>query len=146
MPKNKHNQTVGSKVERSDDRIKETGEVFTPMELCRQMVSEIPKDKIESGTFLDNSAGSGNFLQALVDAGVDIDRVYCVELMYDNYLEICTRLGVKPNNKETDKDGNVIAYRGGNTNFVCSNGVEYHYEFDGSHPYEPPDCLFSRAS
>ena len=43
MSKNKHNQNVGSSIERSDDRINETGEVFTPMELCYQMVDEIPE-------------------------------------------------------------------------------------------------------
>ena len=33
--KNKHNETVGSDIERSDDRIDQTGEVFTPMDtLC----------------------------------------------------------------------------------------------------------------
>ena len=136
MSKNKHNAKVGSVVDRSDERIKKTGEVFTPMELCRQMVADIPKDKIENGTFLDNSAGSGNFLQALLDAGVSIDRIYCVELMYDNYLEICQRLGVKPNDKEVDGDGNIIAYRGGHPNFICANGLTCRYEFEGRHPYE----------
>jgi hypothetical protein len=32
--KNKHNLEVGSEIERSDDRIKLTAEVFTPLELC----------------------------------------------------------------------------------------------------------------
>ena len=134
MAKNQLNKGLSS-LERSDERIKVTGEVFTPMELCQQMVSEIPKDKIDSGTFLDNAAGSGNFLQALLDSGVSIDRVYCVELMYDNYLEICERLDIKPNNKETDSEGNTIAYSGGDLNFVCANGLNYHYDFDGTHPY-----------
>lgn len=138
MAKNTHNKSekVGSKIERSDDRIRETGEVFTPMKLCRKMVSEIPKDQISNGTFLDNSAGCGNFLEALVEVGVNKDRIYCVELMYDNYLEICERLKVKPNNKEIDANGEVIAYRGGNLNFVCANALKYRYEFGGKHPYE----------
>ena len=46
--KNKHNQTVGSTVERTDERITETGEVFTPPELCKQMVDEIPLDIIKN--------------------------------------------------------------------------------------------------
>ena len=41
MAKNKHNAKVGSTVERSDDRIKSTGEVFTPMELVYEMIDEI---------------------------------------------------------------------------------------------------------
>lgn len=104
MAKNKHNQNVGSTVERSDDRIKETGEVFTPLELCRQMVSEIPLDILRNpdSRFLDNSAGCGNFLIALRDELVkyhDHDHVvnemiYCVELMEDNHREICETMGV----------------------------------------------------
>ena len=56
MAKNTHNKMIGSSVERSDDRIKETGEVFTPMELCHQMVSEIDEDILKNpdSTFLAN--------------------------------------------------------------------------------------------
>jgi hypothetical protein len=32
--KNKHNEQLGSEIERSDNRIDITGEVFTPLELC----------------------------------------------------------------------------------------------------------------
>ena len=58
MSKNKHNESVGSEVVRSDERIAETGEVFTPAELCDQMVSEIPESIVKdpNSTFLDNSA------------------------------------------------------------------------------------------
>ena len=106
MSKNKHNKNVGSVIDRSDKRINETGEVFTPMELCYQMVDEIP-DEIMSNpesTFLDNSAGSGNFPAALLDRLVNkyghdrqhvLDNMlYCVEFMEDNHAELCERLGV----------------------------------------------------
>ncbi len=46
--KNQHNQTVGSTVERTDERIDQTGEVFTPPELCKQMVDEIALDVIKN--------------------------------------------------------------------------------------------------
>ena len=42
--KNKHNKLAGSKIERSDDRIDTTAEVFTPLEMCIKMVNEIPED------------------------------------------------------------------------------------------------------
>ena len=45
--KNKHNSLVGSEVERSDERIKETQEVFTPMSLVYQMIDEIPVEIME---------------------------------------------------------------------------------------------------
>ena len=41
MAKNKHNIDVGSTIERSDERIKVTQEVFTPMELVESMVNDI---------------------------------------------------------------------------------------------------------
>ena len=44
MAKNKHNAAVGSVVERDDDRIKSTGEVFTPMSLVYEMIDEIPDE------------------------------------------------------------------------------------------------------
>ena len=104
MPKNRHNKETGSDVNRSDQRIKETGEVFTPMELCHQMVSEIPQSTLqdENSTFLDPSAGSGNFLLALQTelrkyhdlSHINDNMLYGVELMEDNHREICDRLGV----------------------------------------------------
>ena len=106
MNKNKHNKSVGSAIERSDDRIDQTGEVFTPMELVYRMVDEIPDEVMSNpeSTFLDNSAGSGNFPAALLDRLVNkyghdrqhvLDNMlYCVEYMADNHAELCARLGV----------------------------------------------------
>ena len=106
MAKNKHNKVVGSTIERTDDRINQTGEVFTPMELVYQMIDEIPEETMRNpeSTFLDNSFGSGNFLYGLLDVltnqfGHDKQHVldhmlYGVELMEDNHRETCERLGV----------------------------------------------------
>ena len=67
MAKNKHNKETGSSIERSDERIKETQEVFTPPELVDSMVNDILEDVLKdpSSTFIDPSAGSGNFLVGL---------------------------------------------------------------------------------
>ena len=123
MAKNTHNENVGSEVVRSDDRIKETGEVFTPQELCAQMVSEIPESilKDENSTFLDNSAGSGNFVLALQTellkyhslSHINDNMLYAVELMADNHAEMCNRLGVSVDHPH----------------FVCHNALEYDYSF-----------------
>ncbi|WVP99936.1 hypothetical protein [Synechococcus phage MA10] len=110
MSKNKHNKNVGSAIERSDDRINQTGEVFTPMTLCYQMVDETLEalrdrlEKHEEVKFLDSSAGSGNFPYALLDRLVNVwgykvetvrdKMLYCVEFMEDNHAELCERLGV----------------------------------------------------
>ena len=123
MSKNKHNKTVGSSVERSDDRIKQTGEVFTPMDVVYQMIDEIPTSvlKNKNSTFLDNSAGSGNFLYGLLmelsvyhDKQHIIDNMlFCVEKETDNYNEICHRLGVEP----------------GHPHYVNDDALAYDYSF-----------------
>ena len=123
MPKNTHNATVGSDIERSDERIDQTGEVFTPIELCRDVVSEIPQSilKNPNSTFLDNSAGSGNFLLALQTellkyhelSHINDNMLYGIELMKDNHAEMCNRLGVSVDHPH----------------FVCANALEYDYSF-----------------
>ena len=122
MAKNTHNKTTSS-VERSDERINETGEVFTPMELCYQMVSEIPQTTLmdENSTFLDPSAGSGNFLLALQTellkyhdlTHINDNMLFGVELMEDNYHEMLNRLGIEESNPH----------------IVCADALLYDYSF-----------------
>ena len=121
--KNQHNSNTGSDIERSDDRIDETGEVFTPMELCASMVSEIPESvlKDKNSTFLDNSAGAGNFLVALQTellkyhdlSHINDNMLYAVELMEDNHAELCERIGVSVDHPH----------------YVCADALEYDYGF-----------------
>ena len=121
--KNKHNSTVGSDIERSDERIDLTGEVFTPMELCAEMVSELPQFMLQNAksTFLDPAAGSGNFLLALQEellkyhdlTHINDNMLFGVELMADNHAEMCNRLGVSVDHPH----------------FVCANALEYDYSF-----------------
>lgn len=123
MTKNEHNTIVGSEIERSNERIDQTGEVFTPMELCAEMVSEIPKSILQNdkSTFLDNSAGSGNFLLALQAellkyhelSHINDNMLYGVELMEDNHTEMCKRLGVAVDHPH----------------FVCADATKYDYSF-----------------
>jgi hypothetical protein len=128
MPKSKnsHNAKVGSVVERTDDRIKSTGEVFTPMSLVYEMIDEIPIEKMRDprSTFLDNSCGSGNFLAGLLDRltnkfghthdHVITNMIFGLDLMEDNIKETCVRLGV---------------VYGENPHFVCANALTYDYSF-----------------
>ena len=121
--KNKHNENVGSEVSRSDDRIDQTGEVFTPAELCAAMISEIPQSIMmnENSTFLDNSAGSGNFLVALQTellkyhelSHINDNMLYAVELMEDNHAELCKRVGVSTMHPH----------------YVCADALKYDYSF-----------------
>ena len=123
MKKNKHNTIVGSEIERTDERIDQTGEVFTPLELCREMVNELPIDILKNpkSTFLDNSAGNGNFIIALRDKLLEYHELlhilnhmlYAVELMSDNHKEMCERLGVDITHPH----------------YVCHDALTYDYSF-----------------
>lgn len=121
--KNVHNQETGSSVERSNERIEDNGEVFTPEVLCHEMISSISDHDLKNphSTFLDPAAGSGNFLLALQAElmkyhtlpHINDNMLYAVELMADNHLEMCNRLGVSVNHPH----------------FVCANALEYDYSF-----------------
>ena len=123
MGKNKHNQLVGSDIQRSDKRIDLTGEVFTPLECCYEIINEIPLNILKNpkSTFLDNSAGSGNFLIALrerlkeyhSEEHIVNNMLYAVELMEDNHKEMCDRLGV-----EVD-----------HPHYICHDALTYDYSF-----------------
>ena len=121
--KNTHNKNVGSTIDRSDERIVITQEVFTPMELCDVMVNEIPLDILKNpeSKFLENSAGSGNFVVALLNRLKEYhsekhilnNMLYAVELMEDNHKEMCDRLGVSIDHPH----------------YVCHDALTYDYSF-----------------
>jgi hypothetical protein len=123
MSRNNHNTQCGSTIERSDDRINITAEVFTPMNLCVQMVSEISLEELQNpqSTFLDPAAGNGNFMIALKQRLIEYhaeDHVlnhmlYAVELMEDNHKEMCERLGVSTDHQH----------------YVCADALAYDYSF-----------------
>ena len=121
--KNTHNKNVGSTIDRSDERIVITQEVFTPMELCDVMVNEIPLDILKNpeSKFLENSAGSGNFVVALLnrlkeyhsEEHIVNNMLYAVELMEDNHKELCDRVGVSTTHPH----------------YVCHDALTYDYSF-----------------
>ena len=123
MKKNKHNIETGSNIDRSDERIKETQEVFTPSELVELMIDEIDISLLKdpSSKFIDNSAGCGNFLIGLKERlclyhsekHVLNHMLYAVELMEDNHEEMCKRLGVPTTHPH----------------YVCHDALTYDYSF-----------------
>ena len=123
MKKNKHNIETGSNIERSDERIKETQEVFTPSELVELMIDEIDVSllKDSNSKFIDNSAGCGNFLVGLKERlclfhsekHVLNHMLYAVELLEDNHKELCGRLGVTVHHPH----------------YVCADALKYDYSF-----------------
>jgi type I restriction-modification system DNA methylase subunit len=111
---------------RGTSRVKQTGEVFTPIDLCVKMVRQLPEEKLRDpdATFLDNSCGDGNFLIALVKVlsnyhdreHVVNNMVYGVDFMPDNIATAKQRLGLTPEDKGWD-------------HIVCTDGLTYDYEF-----------------
>lgn len=126
MSRNKHNKLVGSEVERSDERVDATGEVFTPPWLVEEMIDSYPEESLKdpNSKFLDNSAGSGNFLIGLKERLLKYHTedhilnhmLYAVEFMEDNHKELCDRLGVSHNHPH----------------YVQADALNYHYNFDGT--------------
>ena len=126
MKRNKHNKSVGSNIDRSDDRVDSTGEVFTPPWLVEEMIDSYPIEDLKdpNATFLDNSAGSGNFLMGLKNRLMKYhseehilnNMLYGVEYMEDNHKELCNRLGVPTTHPH----------------YVCADALNYHYKFDGT--------------
>lgn len=121
--KNKHNKKHGSILDRSDERIKQTQEVFTPPALIDKMIGDLPEEVLKdpNSKFIDNCAGDGNFLIQLfkilkqyhTEQHIIDNMLYAVELMEDNHEELCKRLGVPIDHPH----------------YVCANALTYDYMF-----------------
>ena len=99
---NKYRQYL--KMNKTTSRIKQTGEVFTPRSLIREMLDKLPNSVWfdPNKTWLEPSAGDGNFLvevkARLLQAGHDekhiLDRMlFSIELIDDNHWALQHRLG-----------------------------------------------------
>jgi hypothetical protein len=85
-------------VERDNLRVKATGEVFTPTELVRKILEQIPLEQFQdpTKTFLDNSCGDGQFLGEVLIRKMEngstfeqaLSTTYGVDLMIDN-VDLC---------------------------------------------------------
>jgi hypothetical protein len=107
-------------------RVKSSGEIFTPIDLCLKMVKQIPVATLKNpeATFLDNSCGDGNFLVALLKVlskyhdreHVLNNMIYGVDLMPDNVAEAKKRLGLTED---------MVGWG----HIVCADGLTYDYSF-----------------
>ncbi|MBO7693594.1 MAG: N-6 DNA methylase [Methanobrevibacter sp.] len=110
-------------IERSRDRIKKNGEVFTPFEIIEQMAQNCPEEdwKDPSKTFLDPTCGNGQILcyilQRRLASGVSpkdaISTLFGIELMKDNVKMTRKRLRDILNTSEYD---DILEH-----NIVCSD-------------------------
>jgi len=123
MSKNNHNSKVGSDIQRSNERITATSEVFTPIELICLLLNEISEEVLKNAEskFLDNAAGCGNFFIALkeillqyhTEEHIINHMFYAVEMMEDNHKELCQRVGVSTTHPH----------------YVCHDALTYDYSF-----------------
>jgi hypothetical protein len=145
------------------ERRKQTGEDFTPAALVNEILDKLPSEvwKDASKTWLDPTAGNGNFLvevkRRLLLAGhaeehILANMIFGADLMPDNCEEMIERL-YGPGEIECVRRSKVLsAYRvdgvkncfkhNGNwvPNIVCADGLTYDYSF-GRDP-EPTQTLF----
>lgn len=125
-----------SGIQRTQARVKATGEVFTPTPLVHEMLDQLPQELFKdiNKTFLDNSCGDGQFLGEVLIRKMEngstfeqaLSTVYGVDLMQDNVNESRERLLCGR------EDLRHIVER----NIVCADSLRYHYRFDNSHPYD----------
>ena len=118
---------IAKQKQRGKARVKQTAEVFTPMDLCLRMVNEIPLEKLKDSDakFLDKSCGDGNFLVDLFKVlskyhgaeHVLNNMIYGVDLMPDNVVEAKRRLG-------------LTFEMPGWHHVVCADGLTYDYSFE----------------
>ena len=128
------NRSYMGGVERDQLRVKATGEIFTPTELVREILEQIPIEQFTdpSKTFLDNSCGDGQFLSEVLIRKMEngstfeqaLSTTYGVDLMQDN-VDLCRERLLCGS---TDPELIAIV----ENNIVCADALKYHYRFDGT--------------
>jgi type I restriction-modification system DNA methylase subunit len=126
------NRSYMSGVQRTQTRVKSTGEVFTPTELVREVLEnmDIEKFKDPAKTFLDPSCGDGQFLGEVLIRKMEngstfeqaLSTTYGVDLMQDN-VDLCRKRLLCGR-----EDLRHIVER----NIVCHDALTYDYSFNGS--------------
>jgi type I restriction-modification system DNA methylase subunit len=125
-------RTYMSGVQRTQARVKATGEVFTPTPLVQEMLEQIPSEQFidPTKTFLDPSCGDGQFLGEVLIRKMEngstfeqaLSTIYGVDLMQDNVDECRKRLLCG----RTDL-AHIVE-----RNIVCHDALTYDYSFNGT--------------
>lgn len=131
--KGKHLCTVESNsylLSRSQERIKEYGEVFTPTKLVLEILDELPIEVWKDGkTYLDPTCGNGQFLSAVLIIKQSLNHInplntiYGVDIMQDNVNE--TRQRLINIAGDTEENWKIVK-----NNILCKDGLTYDYSFD----------------
>jgi hypothetical protein len=142
-----------SGVERDRNRVKATGEVFTPTPLVQEMLDQLPSEVFTdpTKTFLEPSCGDGQFLSEVIIRKMEngstyeqaLSTTYGVDLMEDNCIECIKRLyGVNgepiievikgddiPPNWRHEGLHSIFKVDGIICNIVHGDGLKYDYGF-----------------
>jgi type I restriction-modification system DNA methylase subunit len=126
------NRCYMSGVQRTQARIKATGEVFTPTSLVDEVLNKLPIDQFTdpTKTFLDNSCGDGQFLGEVLIRKMEngstfeqaLQTIYGVDLMRDN-VDLC---------RERLLCGRTDLAHIVKRNIVCHDALTYDYSFNGT--------------
>ena len=135
------NRDYMSGVERDKERVRSTGEVFTPTKLVIKYIDDCEAMYPDSFTdhknnMADNSMGDGQFLGELlirkIERGQDyttaLKSLFGVDFEKSNVELAKERLLCK----STDPIHIEIV----NRQLVHADSTRYHYRFDNSHPYD----------
>tara|TARA_B110000503_G_scaffold109914_1_gene164482 strand:+ start:1451 stop:1903 length:453 start_codon:yes stop_codon:yes gene_type:complete len=126
-----------SGAERTQSRIKATGEVFTPTIMVHAILDKL--DQIvfvdSSKTFIDPACGDGQFLSEVLIRKIEngstfeqaLSTVYGVDLMQDN-VQLC---------QERLLCGQEHLRHVVERNIVCANGLNYNYLFGEPETFGP---------
>jgi hypothetical protein len=117
-------------IERDKLRIKATGEVFTPTELVREILEQMPIEQFQdpAKTFLDNSCGDGQFLGEVLIRKMEngstfeqaLSTIYGVDIMIDN-VDLC---------RERLLCGQEHLRHIVEKNIQCRDGLTFKYHFE----------------
>lgn len=134
-----------AEIERTKQRVKKTGEVFTPPSLVDQMLSKLPEYMWEPHrTFIDNSAGDGNIIVRIISWKVSkgstveqaLSTTYAVEYMEDNVKRLRERVLETAENLDPTIYTMHEAYEKYNhivqQNIVHHDALTYDYSFNGT--------------
>lgn len=120
------------KIERSRERVRSTGEVFTPPTLVNEILDKLDPALFTdpSKTFIDNSCGEGAFLVEVLKRKLKtaqpvqaLSTTYGVDLMPDN-VEVC-RTNLLDLAGHTPENAAIVR-----RNIVCHDALTYDYEFN----------------
>lgn len=138
-------RTYMSGVERERNRVKATGEVFTPTPLVEEILDRMDPElfKDPTKTFLDPAGGDGQFLASVLyrklQNGIDFETalstLYCVDLMQDN-VDLCRERLLCGR-----EDLRYIVEK----NIICADATRFNYKFDGTDPYKSEQDLHNET-